>query len=80
MVKTMRTTTCGVALAALTACATNPVTGERQLALVSESQEIAMGQSAAEEVRRTVGLVENRALQRYISTTGMALARTSERP
>lgn len=80
MTKTMQTTTCALALAALAACATNPATGQRQLSLVSESQEIAIGESAAADVRRTVGLVENRALQSYVAATGLALARTSERP
>lgn len=62
------------------ACATNPVTGERQFSLVSESQEVAMGQQAAVEVRQTIGLVEDRGLQSYVAETGLALARTSERP
>ena len=68
------------ALLAGAGCATNPVTGERQFSLVSESQEIAMGQAAAAEVRQTIGLVDNPELQNYVSATGLALARTSERP
>ncbi|MBW3630919.1 MAG: M48 family metalloprotease [Gemmatimonadetes bacterium] len=66
--------------ATLTACATNPVTGRRQLALVSESQEIQMGQQAAQEVRTSIGLVENPALQAYVQRIGAALAARSERP
>lgn len=65
---------------AMSACATNPVTGRRQLALLSEGQEVAMGQSAAAEVRQTLGLVDDRALQNYVAATGLPLARTSERP
>jgi predicted Zn-dependent protease len=61
-------------------CATNPVTGERQLALVSEGQEVAMGRSAAAEVRRSIGLVDDRRLQNYVAATGLSLAKTSERP
>ncbi|MEZ4457610.1 MAG: hypothetical protein R2882_13845 [Gemmatimonadales bacterium] len=38
------------------ACATNPVTGRRELSLISESQEIQMGQQAAAEVRQSMGL------------------------
>jgi predicted Zn-dependent protease len=64
---------------ALAACATNPVTGERQLALVSEGQEVAMGQSAAAEVRRSIGLVNDRSLQNYVAATGLPLAKASER-
>ena len=66
--------------ASLTACATNPVTGRPQLALVSESQEIQMGQQAAREVEQSIGLVDNPALQAYVQRIGMALAARSERP
>ena len=38
-------------------CATNPVTGRRELALVSEAQEIQMGQQAAQEVSQQLGLL-----------------------
>ena len=68
------------AVLAVTACATNPVTGQRQLALVSEGQELAMGRSAAAEVRQTIGLVDDRALQNYVAATGLPLAKASERP
>lgn len=66
--------------AALAACATNPVTGERQLALISESQEIQMGQQAAQEVGQSLGLVEDDALQAYVQRLGARLAAESERP
>lgn len=68
-----------MALAAV-GCATNPATGERELSLVSESQEIAMGKAAAEEVRQTVGLYDAPALQQYVSEIGQRLAASSERP
>ena len=67
-------------LAFLGACATNPVTGERQLALISEEQEIELGRAAAAEIPETIGLVEDEALQSYVSQVGLALARKSERP
>jgi len=54
----------------------NPATGERQLMLVSEQQqEIQMGQQGAEQVRATIGLVQDRALQDYVSEIGTAMAR-----
>lgn len=65
---------------ALATCATNPVTGRRELSLVSESQEIAMGQQAAQEVVGSIGVVPDSALQRYVSGLGLILARASERP
>lgn len=64
----------------LSACAVNPVTGRTQLALISESQEIQMGQQAAAEVAQSMGLVQNDALQNYVHTIGTNLARDSERP
>lgn len=62
------------------ACATNPVTGKRELALVSESQEIEMGRQGAAEVTAAIGLYPNAALQGYVSRIGLALAATTERP
>jgi predicted Zn-dependent protease len=64
----------------IAACATNPATGRRQLSLVSESDEIAMGRQASQEVEQTLGLVEDAELQAYVSRVGMAMARQSERP
>ena len=67
-------------LAGSAACARNPVTGQRELALVSESQEIQMGQEAAQQVAQSLGLVQDQALQDYVQRIGMALAKDSERP
>ncbi|CAN5797654.1 M48 family metalloprotease [soil metagenome] len=67
-------------IVAASGCAVNPVTGERQLALISESQEIEMGRQGAEQVSQSIGLVEDQALQDYIQRLGMQMARTSERP
>lgn len=64
----------------LATCATNPVTGRRELSLVSESQEIGMGQEGAQQVVASIGVVPDSALQRYVSALGMAMARASERP
>ena len=61
-------------------CATNPATGQRSLSLISESQEIEMGRQAAEDVNRTIGLVEDRELQSYVSRIGTQIAANSERP
>lgn len=66
--------------AVLTTCATNPVTGKRELSLVSESQEIAMGQEAAKQTVDAIGAVADDALQRYVAGLGNTLAKASERP
>jgi predicted Zn-dependent protease len=61
-------------------CAVNPVTGQRQLALISEAQEIEIGRQVAEDAARQMGLVDDPALQQYVLRLGLAMARASERP
>src|SRR5207245_11033301 len=68
-------------LAALAAgCAVNPATGARQLMLVSESQEIAMGRDYDQQVAASIGIYPDSELQRYIQQFGARLAASSERP
>lgn len=62
------------------ACVKNPVTGGRQLALISESQEIAIGQESHPEVLAEFGSVEDQALQEYFSRIGLEMAKISHRP
>ncbi len=64
----------------LAACATNPVTGRREISLVSEGQEVQMGQEAAQQVEQQLGLVDDAGLQAYVRRIGTELARQSERP
>lgn len=61
-------------------CATNPVTGKSELSLVSESQEIQMGQDEAKQVVSSIGLVADPELQAYVSRIGKELAAHTERP
>ena len=65
---------------ATTACATNPVTGKKEISLMSEAQEVQLGQQMDPEVKREMGVYEAAELQRYVSDIGMRLARASERP
>jgi predicted Zn-dependent protease len=60
-------------------CATNPVTGRRELSLVSEAQEIDMGRQGAAEVRSSIGLYSNATLQGYVNRIGQTLATKTER-
>lgn len=64
----------------LLSCATNPVTGKSELALVSESQEIAMGRDYAVQVKQETGVYPDSGVQAYVSRLGLGLARTTERP
>lgn len=70
---------CGLGVL-LVGCATNPVTGRRELALISESQEISMGLEAAKQVSSQMGVYPDSQLQRYVNSLGMTLAKASERP
>lgn len=62
------------------ACATNPATGRRQLMLVSEAQEIAMGKEADQEAVAAYGLYPDPKVQAYVNELGQRLAAKSERP
>jgi hypothetical protein len=64
----------------LTACPVNPATGERQLMLISEAQEIEMGRQGAQQVEVSLGLYDNPDLQEYVSQVGLDLAANSEKP
>jgi len=62
------------------ACATNPATGERQLALIGEQQEIAIGRDADRDIAASLGLYPDDEVQRYVDRVGQQLAAASERP
>ena len=67
-------------IASLSGCATNPATGKRQLMLVSEAQEGAMGQEADEQFHGLYGDFEDAKLQAYVESVAKPLAAASERP
>jgi predicted Zn-dependent protease len=67
------------ALTALS-CAVNPATGERELMLVSESQEIQMGLQADPAIVSQFGIYEDEGLQQYLDQIGKKMAARSERP
>jgi predicted Zn-dependent protease len=73
----------GLVLGALVmwvACAVNPATGKKELSLMSEAQEIQLGQQSDAEVRREMGVYNDAQLQRYVEGIGARLAKVSERP
>jgi predicted Zn-dependent protease len=63
-----------------TGCARNPVTGKSELSLVSEAQEIQMGQQASKEVAQSIGLYNDANVQSYVAGIGKRMAANSERP
>lgn len=60
-------------------CAKNPVTGHRDLMLLSESQEVAMGQQADPDIIRYFGLYDNKELQQFINEKGQQMVAVSHR-
>ncbi|HUF67575.1 MAG TPA: M48 family metalloprotease [Longimicrobiales bacterium] len=68
-------------LLGLAACSVNPATGERELSLVSESQEIQIGRDSDPAVTAQMGGVyPDSSLQRYVRGLGLELAAAGERP
>ena len=61
-------------------CATNPVTGGKDVVLMSESQEIEIGRKAHPQVLQQYGRYEDEALQQYVNGVGQRIAAVSHRP
>lgn len=61
-------------------CARNPVTGKREISLMSTEQEIALGKESHPSVVATMGLYENKTLQAFMNEKGKAMAQISHRP
>lgn len=78
--RTLAAATAFVGLMIVVACAINPVTGRRELALVSEAQEIEMGRQGSADVIAGFGLVSDAGLQSYVNGIGQAVAARTERP
>jgi predicted Zn-dependent protease len=65
----------------LAACAVNPVTGKKELSLISEDQEVAMGvQNYPVMTQISGGLYQEKGLQDYVSRVGQKLVAVSHRP
>ena len=61
-------------------CAVNPVTGKKQVILMSESQEAAMGAEAHPQILGEYGEYPNAQLQEYLNNIGQRMAKVSHRP
>lgn len=71
----------GTVLVATTAgCPRNPATGERQLILISQDREIALGRQYDQQVVTAFGLHPDSELQAYVQQLGAQLAAKSEQP
>ena len=80
-IKTLSVILLTVSLALLIpSCAVNPVTGKRQLVLMTEEQEIAMGTQYDPTVISTFGLYEDEELLNFITEKGTEIGKISHRP
>ena len=64
----------------LNACATNPVTGDSDFVLMSEGDEIRLGQKYSAEVMKEMPAYRNPALEELVQRIGKQLATHSHRP
>lgn len=68
------------ALIGVSACSRNPVTGKRELSLMSTEQEIAIGKESHPSVVSSMGLYDDKKLTDFINQKGKAMAKVSHRP
>ncbi len=61
-------------------CAVNPVTGQQELMLLSETDEAQLGRSTDRSVSEQYGLYEDAQLQTYVQSLGQPMALSSHRP
>ena len=67
-------------LALLSGCAINPVTGNADFVMMSESQELSLGRQADEQVKKQYQVYPSKTLQDYVNGVGQKLAKKSHRP
>jgi predicted Zn-dependent protease len=71
----------GFILCLCAGCAVNPITGEDELMLIPEEQDVEIGKQYAPEVEKHLGgRIEDEALQEYIDSVGQRIARVSQKP
>jgi len=71
----------GLIFCLCTGCAINPVTGEEELMLFPEEQDIAIGSKYAPEVEKQMGgRIANEGLQNYVDSVGQRIARVCHKP
>ncbi len=65
----------------LSACATNPVSKQKEFVMMSEKEELQLGQQLAAEYARQLPLLpDEHPLSRYVDGVGQKLAQVSDRP
>jgi len=65
---------------AAASCAINPVTGKKELSLISEEQEIALGKQTDVEIQQQYGVYSDPGLNDYVQSVGKPLGSYTHRP
>lgn len=71
---------CFLILLIAAACAVNPVTGKRELSLISEQHEISLGKETDVEIKGQYGIYNDPSLIEYVSRVGQTLTPYTHRP
>jgi predicted Zn-dependent protease len=61
-------------------CAVNPVSGQRELMLISEKEEIQLGGQTDADVVRQFGIYDDKKLNAYVNDLGQRMGKVSHRP
>jgi predicted Zn-dependent protease len=69
-----------LALTLVQGCATNPVTGEQDFVLMSESEEISLGAKYHDQMLQEMSVYPDPELAAYVDQIGQRVARVSHRP
>ncbi len=64
----------------ISSCSRNPVTGKREVMLMTEGQEIALGAQSDPQIVAAYGLYQNDKIQSFIQEKGKSMAAISHRP
>ncbi|MCZ6817964.1 MAG: M48 family metalloprotease [Calditrichaeota bacterium] len=64
----------------LASCAVNPVTGKRELSLLTESQEIKLGAESDPAIVAQFGLYDDPKISKFLDNMGQKMAKVSHRP
>lgn len=80
MSQKLRFLTTSLILALCAGCAVNPITGQEEFMLMTESQDLKIGKQYAPQLEKQMGgRIADEALQNYINTVGQKVAKVSHR-
>ncbi len=71
----------GLFLAHFCGCGVNPITGKTEFQIISDSEEVVLGEASKKEAEAQFGgIMHNKEIEEYVNYVGQKLARVSHRP